>query len=91
MKARAFGFGTGRLGRLSANPTRGAMMARMRYRHISRSIRAAAGAASLRSQGGMSPARITARSAGIGGRACAYKALPPGEIAFQISNTAHIG
>lgn len=45
MKARAFRFGTGRLDRLSLVRTRrgGAMMARMPYRRISRSIRPAAG------------------------------------------------
>ena len=63
---------------------------------------AAAGATCQRRQGGMNPTaitltgvamicRITARSAVIGGRACAYKALPPSEIAGQISNTAHRG
>ncbi len=58
MKARAFRFGTGKLGRLSANPTRGAMMARMPYRHISRSIRPRQ-APLPASAGGMNPAAIT--------------------------------
>ena len=41
MKARAFSYGTGRLDRLSLMRTRrgGAMMARLPYRRISRSIR----------------------------------------------------
>ena len=59
MKARGFRFGTGRLGRLSASPTRGAMMARMPYRHISRSIRPRQAPLSLRPQGDMNPAAIT--------------------------------
>jgi hypothetical protein len=56
VKARAFRLGTGRLGRLSANPTRGAMMARMPHQPFDP---AAAGATSLRPQGGMNPAAIT--------------------------------
>jgi hypothetical protein len=102
VKARAFRFGTGRLGRLSAKPDGG--------RHDGADAKpthqsfdpAAAGATSLRPQGVMNPTVITLtavvmdlpdhdKEPRIGGRACAYKAPPPGEIAVQISNTAYIG
>ena len=59
MKARAFRFGTGRLGRLSAEPDEGRHDGADAIPTHQPFDPAAAGATSLRPQGGMNPAAIT--------------------------------
>jgi hypothetical protein len=106
VKARAFRFGTGRLGRLSLVRTRrgGAMMVRchtdasaVRSGRGRRHFPAAAGRHEPdchnadRCRDGSAGSRQGAPELEVERPPSAYKVLPPSDIAGQISNTAHRG